>query len=1671
VNTKPFLAATLATLLAVSLHSSARADITTGLVGSWDFNEGSGSTAADSTANANAGTLTGFADATFTSMWTTNAWLNTAILFNQNGENTDYVNVPDSTSLNSLDVNHTWTVAAWVKGSVAGGSQVNNAGIVCKGNLNREGYSLYMSGGKFTGNQRNAAGTGGQSVSANFTPAANVWYHAAVTFTTAGGSSKIQMVMYINGTNNANGPQNTYTTAYSTAGLPLTIGSRADAGGGMTLPFQGTIDGVRIYNRTLTASDIFQLYTNNPPPLSIATQPRSVNCYSNDAAVFSVTVNPAVLAPVIYQWRLNDVPISGATASSLALPSVTNGNVGTYTVVVTNYNGSLTSAPAVLTVRSLPAADTTSGRVAWWKLDDASGSASAADSSGNGNAGALMYFTDTAFTTVWGPGIIGGALSFNGDGSGSNVVAVPGIGTPAPSVLDFNASPVFSLSAWVKAATVQTNNAAIIAKGTGNGGEQYVLEVNAGNYRFFVRDTNGVSYVAQTAVPVNGVWQHLAAVLNATNGLMNLYVNGALAAYAAAPYSLLANNHEMSIGNRQAGAAGYGDAFSGALDDVRVYNRDLTSADVFALYSAAAVPLIAVQYPVTYTNLYTLYQGSSPTFNMASVTGLVPLRYQWYSNGVADPAGTNSTYQSHNLPLGGLTTYCVVTNSLGAATSYVWTATVVAAPTAPYPQSVLGLSPMAYWRLDEPDDTLNDGNPGAIAHDYFGGNDGIYTNTALGEGGYGQGLAGQYGYSPAADPETSAHLGYFATVDEGALQIAGVDFSSPAGTSRNFSVAVWVNGVSSQPANGSGIVAKGYGGGGEQFCLDALNTPKCFRFFVRDASGNTHGYTSTFPLDGLWHHVVGVCNETNGTVSLYIDGLLAGQGSITAGSGILSSSDPVSIGSRKGSATSGYNFGFSGNINDVVIYNYALNAGQVQSNYFAANIGPRITQQPPASAGASEGGTLTVSAAALGTPSLSYQWQDSGYGALSGQTNATLVISNVSASLDGHSFYLTVTNLYGTVDSSYVAITIASGPPQIVASNLPALVLVPLGKTYTFSVGVTNTLPFGYQWFSGASPLGGQTNPSCTVTGTAVGSYTIGVVITNLHGSASASSVMRVVPLPNDPYATNVLALSPVAYWPLQETNAPAPVTMETNYGTLGRLGNAYYAMNAVASPRMTFGQEGALVNSGDTNTAVAFTGPSATNYAFVPHSSPAMTLRAPLSYEVWLNSSSTAFCDIMGQGGNGVNTPAGGSGSWGGIRMSYGGSSTGGNLQIYAYNGGANTSVAFGTPANSITLGQWHHCAMTFDGTTAILYIDGQPQATNTASLSATVPDVCSPFTIGDGRWLGDGGSFGPTRSFNGTLDEVAVYTNALTPERVLEHYAAGTSMTSSNYVQAVLADSPLLYYRMDSPGYVAPNPSLSPTALNFGSVTGNGGVYQGGVTPGGVAGPSIAGLPSSVAAPINGIISCVDGGGDPAFNRTGAQPFSALVWFRGYPGDGRIQSLMTHGTNWGLYLAGTNGHVGWNLGSQSVQSTNILNDGNWHMVAGVYDGTTSYLYVDGTLNKSAAAAAPPSEPGADVFFGGNTDYTTVGVNQAFLGGALAQAAFFTNALTAAQVQHLFTVTTVVPTISIQGSGGQLSITYTGTLLSSPTANGSYTPVSGATSPYTVSPTDAQRFYRARVP
>jgi probable HAF family extracellular repeat protein len=85
---------------------------------------------------------------------------------------------------------------------------------------------------------------------------------------------------------------------------------------------------------------------------NITNQPSPVAVVVSNNATFTVVAggNP----PPAYQWRLNGTNISYGTGASLTITNCQATNAGNYTVVLTNYSGSVTSLPAALTVNFPP---------------------------------------------------------------------------------------------------------------------------------------------------------------------------------------------------------------------------------------------------------------------------------------------------------------------------------------------------------------------------------------------------------------------------------------------------------------------------------------------------------------------------------------------------------------------------------------------------------------------------------------------------------------------------------------------------------------------------------------------------------------------------------------------------------------------------------------------------------------------------------------------------------------------------------------------------------------------------------------------------------------------------------------------------------------------------------------------------------------------------------------------------------------------------------------------------------------------------------------------------------------------------------------------------------------------------------------------------------------------
>jgi hypothetical protein len=136
-----------------------------------------------------------------------------------------------------------------------------------------------------------------------------------------------------------------------------------------------------IYEHDASGNMRFRTVNDFPFPPIIVGQPINQVAESGDSVTFSVVLIDTA-GPTFFQWRLNGTDIAGANGDSLLLNNIVKGNEGQYSVVVSNFNGSVTSDSASLMVDSdgdgLP--DT-------WEMDNfggLTGQRSESDSDGDG---------------------------------------------------------------------------------------------------------------------------------------------------------------------------------------------------------------------------------------------------------------------------------------------------------------------------------------------------------------------------------------------------------------------------------------------------------------------------------------------------------------------------------------------------------------------------------------------------------------------------------------------------------------------------------------------------------------------------------------------------------------------------------------------------------------------------------------------------------------------------------------------------------------------------------------------------------------------------------------------------------------------------------------------------------------------------------------------------------------------------------------------------------------------------------------------------------------------------------------------------------------------------------------------------------------------------------------
>jgi len=593
-------------------------------------------------------------------------------------------------------------------------------------------------------------------------------------------------------------------------------------------------------------------------------------------------------------------------------------------------------------------------------------------------------------------------------------------------------------------------------------------------------------------------------------------------------------------------------ANSTAYTTYRVTVQNVRSNSVANSMQIAEVQFLGAQQPVAPAILVqptpankTLLQGGTYTTTSLQASGPTNYYYQWYSvqggvtNGIAN--ATNASLNLVGVQVSASGTYfCVVSNLYGATASTNLSLTVIT-PSAGYASTIVGDSPLAYWRLDEGNGASGIVAPvGTVANDYMGRLNGIYTNAVIGAVGY-----------STNDPDTAAQFGGPAgySADSFVGQVPAFNnLVAASNTPAAFSVETWVQNPSfNQTVAGAGIVTYGSGGGGEQFALDCGGASDSFRFYFRCAVSGTNGSNPSFPVaapanygtgDGLWHHLVGVLNDVSPNVSnnyalLYVDGALVS--SVSLGTNLVgvqvghapastSASSGFSIGARSSANTTNMNLQFNGNIDEVAIYPYALSSNQVLTHYYAAGIGPRFAVQPT-NLVAAQGGTATFVTAVVGSPALNLQWYETPASTgipvpLVNQTNATLVLTNVVQDTSGpDSYYLEASNTYSVVDSTIVTLTVEAAPDF--TQDLQANYTFLAGSTFSLTTVLVGSKPISFGWYYDTSAVlqnggrlsGANTNVLTITNAQFSDSGTYQVFATNNYGTTpSTLATVTIVP-------------------------------------------------------------------------------------------------------------------------------------------------------------------------------------------------------------------------------------------------------------------------------------------------------------------------------------------------------------------------------------------------------------------------------------------------------------------------------------------------------------------------------------------------------------------------------
>ena len=1048
--------------LTVTASSSGSPGTLPGLVGYWTFNEGSGTTAADSSGNGLTATLSNGVS------WTTGV-VGGAI--SANGVN-QYVTIP---ALN-LTSTSAASIAMWVNRTYtnAGGDVL----LEFSNNFNstNNAFGFFPEGAADCGvaaTEIGLVGNNGYDIKCYTQPSSGVWHQlvAVYDYTQSAANS---VTFYLDGVLQTALSQ-PYSSNNSTkfGSFPIYLFSR----GGVSEFSAGQIGDLQIYNRALSASDVQTLYSSVAPDFTLTALPSSQTVFQGSGTSYTATVTPlngfsgsvalsATGLPTGATASFSPSPLSSGS-STLSVTTASTTPTGSYTVTITGTSGSLThSANVTLVVNTAVNPDfAMSESPTTQTVTAGSGTTFTPTVTASGGFSGAVVLTLSGLPT----GATGTFSPSSVSGSGSSTLTVTTAATtPAGSYTLTITGTSGSLTH--SATAILVVNAAPSFSLTASPSSQTVVQGGSTSFTPTVTALNGFS--AAVAFTLSGLPTGATGTFNPTS----VTGSGSSTLTVATAATTPTGSYTLTITGT-----------SGSLKQTAAVTLVVNSAPSFSLAASPSSQTVVQAAGTSFTPTVTALNGFSAAVTF-TVSGL--------------PTGATGTFSPASVSGSGSTTLTIATATTTATGSYTLTITgtsgsltqtatvslliVTAGGGGASGGTLPGL--VGYW-------TFNEGS-GTTAADSSG--NGLTATLSNGV----SWTTGKVGGAISANGVNQY------------VTIPAINLSSTSATS----VALWVNRTYTS-AGGDVLFefSNNFNSTNNAFGFFPEGAADCGVPATEISLKGNNGYDIkcyTQPSSGVWHLLVAVYDMTQSaanSVAFYVDGVQQ-----TALSQPYSSTNSTTFGnyptylfSRGG--TSGYSAGL---ISDLQLYNRALSASDVQTLYNTAAAGFTLAASPSSQTviqgnGTSYIATVTPVNGFSGSVALSVTGLPAGATASFSPSqvtsgSSTLSITTDPAATPAGSYLVTITGTSGSLtQTTSVALTVNPAPTFSLAASPSSQTVVQGGSTsFTPTVTGANGFSAAVAFTVSGLPTGatGTFNPT-SVTGSGSSTLTVATATTTPTGS------------------------------------------------------------------------------------------------------------------------------------------------------------------------------------------------------------------------------------------------------------------------------------------------------------------------------------------------------------------------------------------------------------------------------------------------------------------------------------------------------------------------------------------------------------------------------------------